>query len=70
MNMNWRLAAVIFAISSVVVIGSIMVAVMAAGYTEANGIVFSVVLGLILSLPATYVVTRQMIKFINSNPYH
>ncbi len=68
--MNWRLAAVIFAITSVVVIGSIMVAVMAAGYTEANGVLFSVVVGLIVSLPATYMVTKQMIKFINSNPYH
>lgn len=70
MNMNWRLAAFLFAIISVVVVGSIMVAVMAAGYTEANGIVFSVVAGLLLALPATYVVTRHLIKFISTNPYH
>lgn len=67
--MNWRLASILFALVFVVVAGSLVTAALAMGYTDSKGVIASVVLGLLISIPATVVVTKQMQNFIKTIPH-
>lgn len=61
--MNWRLAPVIFAMVSVVVIGSIMVVALVMGHEDSQAMIASAGFGLLLSLPATYIITSKLVQF-------
>ena len=67
--MNWRLAAILFTLVFVVVAGSLVTAALAMGYTDSKGVVAAVVLGLLISGPATIIVTKQMQEFIKHIPH-
>lgn len=67
--MNWRLAGILFALVFVVVAGSLMTAALAMGYTDSVAVVTTVVLGLLVSAPATVVVTKQLQEFIKTVPH-
>jgi hypothetical protein len=61
--MNWRLASVMFTLVSVVVIGILVTIALVAGYDKANAVMLTIVLGFLLSLPVTYVVTGRLVEF-------
>lgn len=61
--MNWRLAPIIFTMASVVVTGVLMAAALIAGYDDGKAMMTTAAIGLLLSLPITYVVTRQLSLF-------
>lgn len=59
--MNWRLASVLYSIVSTVMMGVLMVIALIAGYDDATGVIVAVLLGLILALPITYMVTKALL---------
>lgn len=61
--MNWRLASVLFTIVSTVVMGVLLTLTLVLGYDSALHIVAVVVGGLLLALPVTYLVTKQLVAF-------
>ena len=61
--MNWRLASVMFTLVSVVVVGILVTIALVAGYDKANGVMLTIALGFLLSLPLTYVVTGRLVEF-------
>lgn len=67
--MNWRLAAVLFALVFVVLTGSLVTAALGMGFDGSQGMIASVVLGLLLSVPVTIVVTKQLQEFIKHVPH-
>ncbi|MDO8331966.1 MAG: hypothetical protein Q7T36_15990 [Fluviicoccus sp.] len=67
--MNWRLAAALFALVFVVLAGSLITAALAMGYENSQGMIISVALGFVLSVPVTIIVTRQMQEFIKHVPH-
>ncbi|RZU48105.1 hypothetical protein EV700_1078 [Fluviicoccus keumensis] len=67
--MNWRLAGILFALVFVVVAGSVMTAALAMGYTDSTAMVATLVLGFLVSVPATIVVTKQLQEFIKTVPH-
>ncbi|HEX5360792.1 MAG TPA: hypothetical protein VFW49_06870 [Fluviicoccus sp.] len=67
--MNWRLASILFALVFVVVAGSVMTAALAMGYTDSTAMVATLVLGFLVSVPATIVVTKHLQEFIKTVPH-
>jgi len=61
--MNWRLASVLFTIVSTVVMGVLLTLTLVLGYDSALHIVAVVIGGLLLALPVTYLVTKQLVAF-------
>lgn len=61
--MNWRLASVLFTIVSTVVMGVLLTLTLVLGYDSALHIVAVVLGGLLLALPVTYLVTKQLVAF-------
>lgn len=61
--MNWRLASVLFTIVSTVLMGVLLTATLVLGYDSTLAIVGAVLAGLLLALPVTYVVTKQLVAF-------
>lgn len=61
--MNWRLAPIIFTIASVVVTGLLMVVALVSGYDDGHAMITTATVGVLLSLPITYLVTRQVSLF-------
>lgn len=61
--MNFRVAAVIFTIASVVTAGIFVTAALVAGYEDAKSVWLAVVAGIFASLPITYIVTSQLLEF-------
>lgn len=59
--MNWRLASVLYSIVSTVMMGLLMVVALITGYDDATGVIIAVLLGLILALPITYMVTKSLL---------
>lgn len=67
--MNWRLASILFSLVFVVVAGSLLTAALATGYNDAGGVVTAIVIGLLISVPATIGLTRHLQEFIKTVPH-
>ena len=61
--MNWRLASVLFTIVSTVVMGILLTFTLVIGYDSTVAIVVAVLSGLLLAVPVTYLVTKQLVAF-------
>ncbi len=64
--MNWRLASVMFTLVSVVVIGILVTVALVTGHEKADAVMLAIGIGFVLSLPATYIVTKSLIQFTAS----
>ena len=60
--MNWRLAAVMFAIIASVVIGVLFTLALLLGYNGVSAVIGAAVLGFLLALPVTYLVTKRLMS--------
>ncbi len=58
--MNWLLLSVIFTIASGTTIGILMTIALVIGYDEIPHIITVAIVGLILSLPISWIVTKKM----------